>query len=190
MKELSIIIVGLLLSWTVALGQDITIKGLVAPEEQPPIPSIKWMSWEEAMERSATEPRKIIVDIYTVWCTWCDKMDEYTFSDPEIAHYINERFYPVKFDAEQKIKLKYKDKEYGYSKAGKRSYHDLAKELMGGRFSFPTIVFLDEELNVIQCVAGFKTPQQFQQITIYFADDHYRKVPWSTFRMNYQPTDK
>ena len=73
-----------------------------------------------------------------------------------------------------------------FSKNGQRGYHDLAKELMGGRFSFPTMIFLDEEQNLIQCVAGFKTPKQFEQISSYFADDHYRKIPWSSFQQMYR----
>jgi len=37
---------------------------------------INWMSWEEAVEKSKTEQRKIFVDIYTDWCTWCKRMDK------------------------------------------------------------------------------------------------------------------
>ena len=37
---------------------------------------IKWMSWEEALEKSKKTKRKIFVDIYTDWCGWCKKMDK------------------------------------------------------------------------------------------------------------------
>lgn len=147
--------------------------------------TINWMSLEEAMAKSATSPKKIFVDVFTSWCKWCDKMEETTFRDPAIAQYINDNFYPVKFDAEQEQEISYKDKNYGFSKSGKRGYHDLVKELTGGRFSFPTLIFLDENQNLIQCVVGFKTPLQFEQISSYFADDHYRKIPWSSFQQMY-----
>lgn len=179
MRKISVII-GLLFFTLLSAQAQLTRKGA-----QPPV-KIQWMSLEEAIEKSATEPKKIIVDVYTSWCKWCDKMEEITFSDPKIAQHINENFYPVKFNAEQTEEIKFKEKSYGFTKNGKRGYHDLAKELMGGRLSFPTVVFLDEDQNLIQCVVGFKTPQQFEQISSYFADDHYRKVPWSSFQQMYQ----
>lgn len=179
MKKISAIVVLLFFTFF-SVEAQLTVKGV-----QPPV-KVQWMSIEEAIERSANEPKKIIVDVYTSWCKWCDKMEEITFSDPKIAQYINENFYPVKFDAENTQEIQFKDKTYGFSKNGKRGYHDLARELMGGRLSFPTVVFLDEDHNLIQCVVGFKTPVQFEQISSYFADDHYRKVPWSSFQENYQ----
>lgn len=184
MKNLSVILVILFL--VMGHGQaQLTIKGVQAPQIK-----IHWMSMEEALQKSADEPRKIIVDVYTSWCKWCDKMEETTFSDPKVAQYINDNFYAVKFDAEDTKEINYKDKSYGASKNGKRDYHDLAKELMGGQFSFPTVVFLDEQQNLIQCVVGFKTPEQFEQISSYFADDHYRKMPWSSFLEMYPQLQK
>jgi len=37
---------------------------------------IKWISWEEALAAQKIEKKKILVDIYTDWCTWCKKMDK------------------------------------------------------------------------------------------------------------------
>jgi len=179
MRKLSAIF-GFLILGLVTTQAQITIKGADTPVK------VQWMNLEKALELSEQQPRKIIVDVYTSWCRWCDKMEEITFSNPKIAQYINENFYPVKFDAEGKEEIQYKDKTYGFSKSGKREYHDLAKELMGGRFSFPTVIFLDENQNLIQCVVGFKTPTQFEQISSYFADDHYRRIPWSSFLESFQ----
>ncbi len=63
---------------------------------------VKWMSFEEAVERSKTEKRKIFIDVFTDWCGWCKVMDKNTFPDLVIAKLLsNEKFYPVKFNAEQ-----------------------------------------------------------------------------------------
>ena len=107
MKKRSVIIGLLLISVSTAFAQ-ISRKGVEAPVV------IGWMSMEEALAKSADEPRKIIVDVYTSWCKWCDKMEEITFQDPEIAQYINDNFYPVKFDAQSKEEILYKDKTYGF----------------------------------------------------------------------------
>lgn len=148
---------------------------------------INWMTWEEAMQLSESEPRKILLDVYTEWCYWCKRMDESTFRDTSIAGYINENFYPVKFDAEQKQDIEFKGKVYKYMKSGKKGFHELAAVLLNGRLSFPTLVFLDHEHNVIQSIVGYKTPVQFEKIATYFAEDHFKKTPWSTFKKNYKP---
>lgn len=62
---------------------------------------VKWMTFEQAVERTKTEKRKIFIDVYTDWCGWCKVMDKNTFADPAVAKLLNEKFYPVKFDAEQ-----------------------------------------------------------------------------------------
>ena len=47
---------------------------------------INWVSFEEAIEKSQTNPKKIIIDIYTDWCKWCKVMDNNTFANPIIAN--------------------------------------------------------------------------------------------------------
>ena len=63
---------------------------------------VKWMSFEQAIEKSKTEKRKIFIDVYTDWCGWCKVMDKNTFSETQVAKILNEMFYPVKLDAEQR----------------------------------------------------------------------------------------
>lgn len=152
-----------------------------------PATQINWMSWEEAMELTKKEKRKILLDVYTDWCKWCKQMESTTFQQPEIARYINEHYYPVKFDAEQRNELEYRKKVYKYVKNGQVGYHELAAELLRGRLSYPALVFMDEDLNVIQSFNGFKTAQQLEQIASYFATDEYKRTPWSNFQKNFKP---
>lgn len=136
---------------------------------------------------SRKEKKKLLLNVYTDWCGWCKRMEKGTFEEPNIARYINENFYPVKFDAEQKEDLEYKGKTYKYVKNGQRGYHELAAELLKGRLSFPTVVFLDEGMEVIQSIVGYKTPGQFERIATYFAQNHYKKTPWSIYQSSYKP---
>jgi len=139
-------------SLSLALFLTISVVGQEATVE-----TIEWLTWEEALERNKTEKRKIIVDVYTQWCTWCKKMDERTYKRENITKQINEDFYAVKFDAEQKEDIIFNNKIYSYVKGfGKKGYHELAQEIMNGRMSYPTTVFIDEDLNVIQPIPGFQ----------------------------------
>ncbi len=146
---------------------------------------VKWMSMEEAMEASKQEQRKIVVDIFTDWCAWCQKMDESTFQNPFIAKYLNTHYYPVKFNAEHPKVVSFKGKDFDFVKDGQRGYHQLAVELTQGRLSYPTVVFLDENLEIIQALRGFQSSLRFEQIMTYFAHNYHKTMPWSKFSANF-----
>ncbi len=150
------------------------------------MPQIQWVTLEEALAKSAENPKKIMLDFYTEWCRWCERMDKTTFRHPAIVSFINENFYPVKFDAEREDEILFNEKKYTQKRAGKRAYHELAIEMLRGRMSFPSVVFLDESTNVIQCLVGFKTPDQLMQLVKYFAEDHYKETPWTSYCRRFQ----
>ncbi|NBC07353.1 MAG: DUF255 domain-containing protein [Bacteroidetes bacterium] len=163
--------------------QPLTVEAAVPGREV----TIDWVSWEDALVLSETEPQKLLLYIHTSWCSWCKRMDANTFNQPEVADYVNASFYPVKFDAEQQQQLEYKGKVYEFVKNSKHGYHELAAELLKGRMSYPSVVFMDEEMEVIQSIIGFKTRDEFMKILAYFGENHYMKTPWSTFKKEYQP---
>lgn len=148
---------------------------------------IAWLTWDEAIEMNEKAPRKIVVDIYTEWCGWCKRMDASTFAQPEIADYINANYYAVKFDAEYKEDIIFKGIVYSYVANGTRGYHELAAEITGGMLSYPTTVFLDEEMSVIQAIKGFKDADSFEQIATYFGGNNHKKQPWESYQKTYKP---
>ena len=158
------------------------------PKIEKRVIKVNWISIDEALELSTRKGnnKKILVDIYTKWCRWCERMDRITFQHPKIAEYINKNFYPVKFDAQYAEEVIFKDKTYGNVKNGKKRYHELAIELLRGKMSYPTVVFLDEKMELIQAIVGFKSPRQFEKIATYFGSDYYRKTPWSAFQKSYK----
>ena len=60
---------------------------------------VNWIGFEEAFELQKKVPKPIIVDFYTVWCGPCKLLDRYTFSNKDVAEYLNEYYYAVKFNA-------------------------------------------------------------------------------------------
>lgn len=149
--------------------------------------TVKWYSFEEAVKLSEKEPKKIFIDVYTDWCGWCKRMDKTTFGQADIASYLNENFYPVKFNAEQKETITFKGHELKYKAAGRRGVHELAYSLLDGRLGYPAIVYLDEDQNRISISPGYKAPDAMKQELEYISGEHYKT---STFQDYISNTDK
>lgn len=146
---------------------------------------VQWLTFEEAIEKSRVEKKKIFIDVYTDWCGWCKVMDRETFNHDIIAKYLNDNFYPVKLDAEQKEPISFNDKTFEFVPQGKRGYHELAAALLNGKMSYPTVVFLDENFNMLQPLPGYHKPKFFDMVLRYIGDDHFKKTKWEEFQKNY-----
>ncbi|CAA6829065.1 MAG: SoxW [uncultured Aureispira sp.] len=158
--------------------------------------NVKWMTWEEAAaaskaaEAAGETPKKIFVDIYTDWCGWCKKMDTETFEKSKISAYLNEHFYPVKFDAEQKESITFEGKTFKFVANGRRGYHELAAALLAGKMSYPTVVFLNKDFQLLQRIPGYLDIPTFDMIMHYLAEEHYTKTPWADFQKAYKSPQK
>ena len=64
---------------------------------------IQWMEWSDAaFERAKQEDKLLLLDITAVWCHWCHVMDETSYSDSQVIRFLNERFIPVRVEADQR----------------------------------------------------------------------------------------
>ena len=96
---------------------------------------VKWYTIEEAIRLASQEPRVLLIDVYTDWCGWCKRMDATTFSDPEVAAYMNNHFYPVKLNAEGKEDIVIGERTFKFVDNGRRGYHEMAAIVTKGRLS-------------------------------------------------------
>ena len=142
---------------------------------------VKWYTIEEVQNLVKSKPRKIFIDMYTDWCGWCKVMDKKTFTDEGIANKLNNDYYAVKFDAEGKESVTFKDQTFNFVAQGSRGYHELAAALMQGQMSYPTSVFLDENLNLLTPVPGYQTPDKLDPILDFFGKDHYKTINWEQY---------
>lgn len=158
------------------------------PAQQVMTSKVKWLSFEEAdiMAKSAKTPKKLLVELYTDKCGWCRKMDLSTFQNEFIVHYLNENFYPIKFNAEQRKDIEFNSQVFKQDKSG---FHELAIALTMGDLAFPTLVFLDEENQIIQPIQGYQTVDELERIMFYFANNMYKTTPWNNFVEHYKPTN-
>jgi len=75
-------------------------------QEAAALPSIPWRTeYATALKEAQEKNMPLLVDIGTVNCYWCKKLDEITFRDPKIITALSERFIPLKLDGEKETKL-------------------------------------------------------------------------------------
>ncbi len=166
------------------LCSGILFSSLAQAQEIKTNKGIQWVSFEDAVASNSKSPKKIFVDMYTHWCGWCKRMDATTFEDPAVASYMNKHFYPVKFNAETKDSIYFKDKYFQYKPEYKSN--ELAAILMNGKMSYPTSVYLDGESNLIGPVPGYLTAEQFLPVLRYFAEDIYKTTQWDDYMKQQQ----
>jgi len=121
--------------------------------------NLVWYQVYELPSLQKEKRKKVIIDVYTDWCKWCKVMDEKTFGDANLAEYLADQYHMVKLNAEEKSAITFKGKPYSFVASGKKGYNELALELCQGSLSYPSLVILNEDLEVVDVVKGYKDAQ-------------------------------
>ncbi len=141
---------------------------------------IKWMTLEEAVLLQKKTPKKIMMDVYTNWCGPCKMLDKNTFHNADVANYVNQNYYAVKFNAEGNDVITFKEKtfsnpNYNPELANRRnSPHQLTNYFQVN--AYPTIVFMDEKGNLIAPIRGYQTPNQLELYLKMFKKDEHKTM--------------
>ncbi|MGD1840021.1 MAG: thioredoxin family protein [Thermonemataceae bacterium] len=113
---------------------------------------IHWLTFEQLEDSLAVKPKKVFIDFYTDWCTYCRKMDKVVFTKPVVIEVLNDQYYAVRFDAETDTNVTFSGQTFINNQVGKsRSpIHQIAQllALREGQFAPPTLVILDETFKV------------------------------------------
>ncbi|AYB35203.1 thioredoxin family protein [Chryseolinea soli] len=147
---------------------------------------VNWMTLDEAVKKADAEKRPIFIDVYTDWCGWCKVMDRETFNDPVVAKLLNDKFYPVKFNAEQTADVKFKGHVFKFVPSGDRGYHQLAAALLNNQLSYPTVVFLNENFDMLQPLPGYRKAPEFHMMAQFIGEGHYKTEKWNEWQSHYK----
>ncbi len=152
-------------------------------ERSAPAEKMKWMSLDEAAASLKNEKRPVLIDLYTDWCSWCKVMDRKTYGNKNVASYVQQKFYPVKFDAEGRKSITWNGRTYNFNTRHKT--HDFAIYLTNGELSYPTTVFIPAD-GEPQAIPGFLAPNEFELLARYFGEGKFGKVPFDEYRKGFK----
>ena len=114
-------------------------------------------------------------------------MDATTFTDPNIVKYMNEHYYSVKLDAERVDKVTLDGKVYSNPNPGqRRSSHELAVQLLQGKMSYPSYVFINEKNEWLTKVPGYMKAHTFEPVVHFFGDGDYLTKKWEVYSAGFK----
>jgi thioredoxin-related protein len=163
----------------------IPLLGISQIKNQEDTSLVKWLSFKEAFELNKKQAKPFLIDIYTDWCGWCKHMMKTTYSNPQLAGYINAYFYPVKFDAETKDTVEYLGTKYTNPGAGKRSTHQLAVKLLGQSLSYPSTIFSNNNFQFNLLSAGYLEVKKMEPLLIFTLENIFRTTSYEDFQNSY-----
>ena len=145
--------------------------------------SISWMSVEEAAGKLQQEQRPVLIDLYTTWCGWCRQMDKRTYSNKKVAEYLQDKFYPVRVDAETHAVITWGGRTYQFNPQYRSN--EFAMYLTHGRLEFPTTIIIVPGQEP-QAIPGFMEPKDLELLVKYFGEGAYRTTSFDDYQKRFK----
>jgi thioredoxin-related protein len=113
-------------------------------------------------------------------------MDKKTYSQSDVARYINEHYYPVKLDAEGKESLTWRGRSFGYNASAR--IHNFAIFLTNGQLSFPQTIFIMPGDQQPQAIPGYLEVKDMELLLKYFGEGHYGRIAFPDYQKKFSPS--
>jgi thioredoxin-related protein len=125
------------------------------------------VSFEQIDSLQRIEKKKTIVFIQTDWCSFCHTMKNTAFKNEELIKELNNNFYFVDFNAEEKRTVVFNKTSFQFKPTGNNSgTHELAIALgtINKQLNFPVLCALNSENEIIFLHSGYLKPKELKLI--------------------------
>lgn len=119
------------------------------------------------------EQRNLVVFIHTDWCRFCLAMENTTFKDHEVTRLLNQHFWFIRLDAEQKEDISFGGHVFRYKPGGAGTgVNELAEQLgtIDNKLSFPSVCVLSPENEIVFQAGQFIAAKDFIKIMRVFIE--------------------
>ncbi len=134
---------------------------------QLPFAQIHQVRFEQLDSVQKIEKRPVVVFLHTSWCKYCGTMENTTFKNESVIKSLNQKFYFVSLDIEEKRNINFRGYTFRYKPTGTGTgVHELAEQLgtINGQIAYPSICFLNADYEIIYQHNEFISASQLQVI--------------------------
>lgn len=136
---------------------------------------VRWMNINQALEAQKKEPKKIFISFTENNCMPCQKMLTNAFINPIIAKVISDHFYPVQFNVDSTDVVNFNGRNFQpVDNSSVSKIHPFAKFM--NISSVPTLVFLDENSNVITSLTGDLSAKDLEPYFSIIGSEAYKNI--------------
>ena len=146
---------------------------------------VKIYSVSELEKLQKKKPKKVLVNINADFCNTGRVMTQTTFVDTLIASYINKYFYLVNINAASNDTIIFKNEKYFKVLTNNFPLHSLALKFSNNKLSLPTLCLLDENLNTIDALNFYQSPERIKPILAYIGSNSYKTKTFNDFMQEY-----
>lgn len=127
------------------------------------VAQINTNTFEQAKKLSVENPKPFVIFIHTNWCKICKMMENTTFKNKEIINQLNQNFYFISFNAEDKKEIQFHQNTFKFKPKGTNSgIHELA-ELLSNQ-TYPTITILHPDYSIVTQIESLVNAKALLQI--------------------------
>ncbi|MBW8688237.1 thioredoxin family protein [Chitinophaga rhizophila] len=113
------------------------------------------VTFTQLQDSMQSHPRRIVIEIYTDWCSYCRMQDIQIRKTPALQQLLNEKYYFIRLNAEDPTPLTLNDTTYTFIRQGNQGIHALAARLIPPPVAYPAWVVLDTSYQVQKYYTGF-----------------------------------
>jgi len=129
------------------------------------------MELEEAMETAKLEDKKVLLDVFAVWCPYCRKMHNDVYPNENVSEAVNDHFILVHIDIESQEKVTFLDKNITQAQ--------FANALRSQ--STPTTYFMNHDGEILGHQPGLLSAEVFESLLRYVGSDAYLDQSFEEF---------
>jgi thioredoxin-related protein len=123
---------------------------------------IKTVAFQQLDSLQKIEKKPVMVFLHTSWCKYCGSMKNTTLKNGEVVKALNEKYYFVSLDIEEKTDISFRGHTFRYKPNGPNTgVHELAEQLgtIYGQLAYPGICFLSAGFEIIYQKEGYVSPK-------------------------------
>ena len=135
---------------------------------------LTWLTYQKGLTKSQVENKPTLLYFYSDRCSWCNKLEEETFTNTKVKDYLIENFSLVRINSNSSEVFMEEGKQIKESELVQRYQ-------VGG---FPTIWFLDQNNQRIASLPGYVEAEIFINVLDYINGGHYTEHTFQEFMAN------